>query len=42
MKAGEQWSTFVVLTILACVARGLLSWDPPRGIFARGEAAREN
>lgn len=22
MKAGEQWSTFVVLTILACVARG--------------------
>ena len=46
MKAGEQWSTFVVPTILACVARGiragLLSWEPPRGIFARGETAREN
>ena len=23
MKAGEQWSTFVVLTSLACVARGI-------------------
>ena len=23
MKAGEQWSTFVVPTILACVARGI-------------------
>lgn len=47
MKAGEQLSTFVVPTSLACVARGiragvLLSWEPPRRIFARGEAAREN
>ena len=23
MKAGEQWSTFVVPTILTCVARGI-------------------
>ena len=36
MKAGEQWSTFVVLTILACVARGIRA-----GVTFVGAATRD-
>ena len=36
MKAGEQWSTFVVLTISACVARGIRA-----GVTFVGVATRD-
>ena len=36
MKAGEQWSTFVVPTILACVARGIRA-----GVTFVGAATRD-
>ena len=36
MKAGEQWSTFVVPTILACVARGISA-----GVTFVGAATRD-
>ena len=36
MKAGEQWSTFVVPTILACLARGIRA-----GVTFVGAATRD-
>ena len=41
MKAGEQWSTFVVLTILACVARGGYFRGSRHAGFSQGAKQRE-